>query len=579
LILKKSIVWFLIATIALYASLPAGIDQIISQSGIPKKDISIYVKEAGTSRREVASLNADTVRTPASVIKVLTTYAAVLKLGFDYRWPTKFYTTGKIRNGVLGGDLLVKGFGDPTLSDKDLEDIVAHISAKGIRKINGNIVIDRSYFKVGSKDNSGFDRHTYSPYNAMPDAMMFNERVSTICITPRQNSVTKKTPDESYRIVNHLKRVNKPCRGRYSWPSFKVDKSQSTTTVLLKGPISKRCGTRKLCQVITKPYKTFYYALKDALKQNGIDVKGGFRLHKIPNNASELFTHYSKPLEKIISKTAKKSNNLYARQILLSLGAKMYGAPATVKKGRLAVEYILKSQGALKGGKLYIDNGCGLSRSSKLTARLLAGMYDHAYSKYGQRWMQTLSIAGVDGTIRKRFRGTAVSKRAWMKTGTLKRVKNIGGYVKSRSGSFYTAVILVNTTKGKWKAAQLQNNIIKWLVRYKGQKHKVEETVLQPAAVTPDKVPQSIVQAENNTYYIQLGSFVQTPGEEYFSRIADLGFPYIVKKEGVYKVLIGDYKSQKAARYALKKVKQKLNADAFIIVEKRAEAKKTQSVY
>jgi D-alanyl-D-alanine carboxypeptidase/D-alanyl-D-alanine-endopeptidase (penicillin-binding protein 4) len=96
-------------------------------------------------------------------------------------------------------------------------------------------------------------------------------------------------------------------------------------------------------------------------------------------------------------------------------------------------------------------------------------MYDNAYKRYGQRWMNTLSIAGVDGTIRKRFRGTVVKKRAWMKTGTLKRVKNIGGYVKSRSGRLYTVVILVNTKQGRWKAAKLQNDIMTWLVRYKGR--------------------------------------------------------------------------------------------------------------
>ena len=564
------------ATVWIYA-LPAGINQIIAKSGIPKKDISIYIKEAGNSNRVVASLNADTIRTPASVIKVLTTYAAVLKLGFDYRWPTKFYTTGRIRGGVLKGDLLVKGFGDPTLSDRDMDSIVGHIKAKGIRKITGNIVIDRSYFKVGTKDNSGFDRHTYSPYNAMPDAMMFNERVSTICVTPRQNSVTKQTPDGSYRVVNNLRLVNKPCRGRYSWPSFKVDKSQGTPTVLLKGPISRNCGTRKLCQVITKPYKTFYYALKDALKQNGISVNGGFRLNRIPDNAKELFTHYSGPLEKIISKTAKKSNNLYARQILLLLGAKMYGAPSTLQKGRQAVEYILKSRGALNGRKLYIDNGCGLSRTSKLTARLLAQIYDHAYSKYGQRWMNTLSIAGVDGTIRKRFRGTVVRKRAWMKTGTLKRVKNIGGYVKSRKGRFYTVVILVNTKQGNWRASQLQNNIIKWLVNYKGRgvavkpsyrpDHSARNSVVERKSVKPGPSAAS--------YYIQAGSFTHAPTEAYLSQMGSLGFPYRVENDGSYKVLIGPYSTERSARDALKRVRSSLNREAFLTQNSSREKRET----
>ena len=100
---------YLILSVWLYA-LPQTINEEIRKSGIAKKDISIYIKEAGRGGKVVASLNAHKTRTPASVIKVLTTYAAVLKLGFNYRWPTKFYTTGRLQNGVLQGDLLIKGF-------------------------------------------------------------------------------------------------------------------------------------------------------------------------------------------------------------------------------------------------------------------------------------------------------------------------------------------------------------------------------------------------------------------------------------------------------------------------------------
>lgn len=566
--MKKSIIWFFALTMWIYA-LPAGISKIISQSGIPAKDISIYIKEAGNSNRVLASLNADTARTPASVIKVLTTYAAVLKLGFDYRWPTKFYTTGKIKGGILRGDLLVKGFGDPTLSDKDLDGIVTKIKARGIRQIMGNIVIDRSYFKVTTRDNSGFDEHTYSPYNAMPDAMMFNERISTICVSPKHNSVTKKVADNSYTIVNHLQPVNKPCRGRYSWPSFKVDKSQGTPSVLLKGPISKHCGTRNLCQVITKPYKSFYYALKDALQKSGVSVKGSLRLKKVPAGAKVLFTHYSKPLEKIIAKTAKKSNNLYARQILLTLGAKMYGAPSTLDKGRNAVAYILKSRGALTSSVLHIDNGCGLSRTSRLSAKLLADMFDHAYIRYGQRWMNTLSIAGVDGTIRRRFRGTVVRKRAWMKTGTLKRVKNIGGYVKSRTGRLYTVVILVNTRQGRWKAAQLQNNIIKWLVMYKGRGSIPRKSTQSLGAVSQNSTVKysAGVQHLQARYYIQAGSFDKVPAAVYLKKIKTSGFSYTVQNGLKYKVLIGPYSKEKRARAVLEKVRSDINGKAFLIAE------------
>ena len=569
----RSLGLFFVLSLWLFA-LPQAINEHIRKSGISKKDISIYIKEAGVRGKVVASLNAGKTRTPASVIKVLSTYAAVLKLGFNYRWQTKFYTTGTLRNGVLHGDLLIKGFGDPTLHDKDLAKIVSYIKAEGIRKVQGNIVIDRTYFKVGNRDSSGFDENPYSAYNAMPDAMMFNERVSTVCVNPKANSVYKKNADGSYKVINKLKRVNKPCRGRYSWPGVKIDKSEVMPKVILKGKISKRCGKRNICKVLTKPYKSFYYALKDTLKQEGVSVSGHMKLRKIPQNATELFTYYSDSLEKIISKTAKKSNNLYARHLLLLLGAKTYGAPATLQKGRDAVVKILSAKGALGTGVLRIDNGSGLSRVAKLNARLLATMFDNAYDRYAQRWMNTLSIAGIDGTIKRRFRGTVVRNRAWMKTGTLRRVKNIGGYVKNRAGKRYTVVILVNSTKAKYRGAKLQNEIIKWLVRGMARptvKSKSKLIVKKKAKHNSIKKRSNRVKKRTTPkstsrkyYYVQVGSFKAKPTQKYLRKISKLGLPYKVKKTNIYKVLVGPYKKESTARKILPKVKQKLNRSAFI---------------
>ncbi len=460
----RIILIYIILSISLYAT-PKSIENYIKKSGLKKSEVSIYIKEVGRGGGVVASVNSDTMRIPASVIKVLSTYASVLKLGFNYRWETRFYTTGKIRNGVLYGHLIIKGFGDPTLDDADLKRIVSRIKSNGIREIKGSIVIDRSYFNVGNRDNSGFDKNIYSAYNAMPDAMMFNERISTVYLNPKNNTTRRKNNDRSYRVVNNLKIVNKPCRGRYSWPGVKISKSKSIPTMILQGKISKRCGRQTISKVITKPYKSFYYALKSKLKQKGINVTGGLKLTKVPSSAKLLFTHYANTLEDIVSVTSKKSNNLYARHLMLLLGAKVYGAPATVSKGRKAINYILNINGALSRYMPKIDNGCGLSRKSKISAKMLSDILDNAYERYGQRWLNTLSIGGVDGTIKRRFRGTVVKNRAWMKTGTVNRVKNISGYVKDKSGRLYTVVILVNSPKSRYNGSLLQNNIIKWLVK------------------------------------------------------------------------------------------------------------------
>jgi len=559
----KFIIWgYFLLTLSIYA-LPQAINTFIKKSTIPPKDISIYIKEVGENGRVIVSHNATKTKTPASVIKVLSTYAAVLKLGFDYRFPTKFYITGVLRNGVLNGDLIVKGFGDPTLKSRDLNDIVSNISSRGIRKITGNLVIDRSFFRVGTKNSSGFDEHPYSAYNAMPDAMMFNERVSTICVKPKQNAVSKKDADGSYEVINQLQTVNKPCRGRYSWPGVKIDNKKVQPRVFLKGKVSNRCGQQNICKVVTKPYLSFYYALKDKLKKEGISVEGNMRLRKVPQNAKFLFTHYSDSLENIVSKTAKKSNNLYARHLLLFLGAHVYGAPATVDKGRRAVESILKQKGALSAGTLKIDNGSGLSRTAKLSAKILADMYDNAYTRYGQRWLNTLSIAGVDGTIKKRFRGTVVKNRAWMKTGTLKRTKNIGGYVKSKSGQLYEVVILVQSNRGNWRASGLENQVIKWLVGYKGSGKSIpskSHMAVNSKHITT--IPLASIKDEK--YYVQAGAFLEMPTKAYLQRIENLGLLYKVRYSIKHKVLVGPYAKEEDARKVLIQIRKEINPKAFL---------------
>ena len=201
------------------------------------------------------------------------------------------------------------------------------------------------------------------------------------------------------------------------------------------------------------------------MQKKGIKFHGGLQLANTPDGSRLLFVHYSKPLLSIISKTNKKSNNLYARHLLLLLGAKRYNAPSTEEKGRMAIDQILGNLNLLQSGSMYLDNGSGLSRKSRIRARELSGIIQSANKKYGSKWRKTLSIAGKDGTIRKRFAKTVAKGRAWMKTGTLKDAKNIAGYVKAKSsGNLYSVVIMYNGYE-KWKGSALQNQIINWLAK------------------------------------------------------------------------------------------------------------------
>ena len=450
----------------LYATvLPDDLAYEISDIPLNKNHYSIHI-QAINSNFPLVSWYTHTKRTPASVMKLLTTYSSLLKLGFNYRWETKFFYTGSLKQGVLRGDLYVKASGDPILKTDDINEIVSQVRSLGIRKIQGNIIIDRTLFKVASRNNSGFDKNVYSPYNAMPDAIMFNKRKSTFYVTPQRKraKITKDVPDSSYKIVNRLRMVNGTCRRGRSWPKVRIQTNSSArSTVFLTGKLSRRCGTRTICKVISMPHRTFYYALKDGLSDVGIKMTGTLKLRKVPRKAKHLFSHYSEPLESVISTITKKSDNLMARQLMLTMGAVNYAPPSTLYKSRQAIEHTLNQYHILEKGKTLISNGSGLSRSAKITAKSLANLLDHAAKHYGQRWMNTLSIAGIDGTIKRRFLNSSVYGRAWMKTGTIKGVKNIAGYVEGASGQRYVVVVLVNDKYSHKYGALLANKVIEWV--------------------------------------------------------------------------------------------------------------------
>ena len=558
-------------TLSLAEILPSAIKATINKHKFNRNNIAIYIKETGKNK-VVASLNIDKAMLPASVIKVYSAYAVLLELGYDYRWPTKFYYTGKLRNGVLHGNLVVKGFGDPTLRTADIPGIVAAIKAKGIKKIKGNIVIDRSYFTVPKRDSSHFDKNIYSAYNAMPDALMFNQHLSKFTIGPTKgrHQIKKYIPGESYQVVNKIQTVSGSCKGSRSWPNIRVNHTTETPTLVVSGKLSKHWKKRTYTYIITKSYKEFYAAFKRQIKRSGISYSGRMRVGKLPAGAKILYTHYSAPLEKIISVTAKKSNNLFARHLLLTLGAKIYGPPANLDKGRRAITQILNRYRLLDTPRCHIDNGCGLSRISKITARSMARVLDHAYKGYGKRWMNTLSIAGTDGTIRRRFQNTRVKNRAWMKTGTLNNAKNIVGYVKSRSGKLYTVVILTNGKRARWHGANLENDIIKWLVSYSGsgvsggpdpmrERLKVKDKMLWGDSVTSSSsrgIDSAAVASRG--YFVQVGSFGTSPSEAFLGKLRNGGFAYrIVNAGNLFKVLVGPYADRSQANKALATIKKK----------------------
>jgi len=454
----------LILTMGMSAALPEAISSMLSRNKIDPSTVSLLVQEI-KSGRVIASQTPNQSRTPASVMKILTTYSALVDLGTSFRWPTKFYYTGRFSGGVIRGDLAVEAFGDPTLTTRDVKRIVKRFKRLGVRRITGNLIIDRTFFADNGKVTSGFDRNRYSEYNAMPDAMMIDDHLSRMIVRPRNGAiaVSKAIPGDAYDLVNHLKPTSQACKGKNSWPYVGINAKGSRPVVVFSGTLSTHCPKRTISKLLTRPYVSFYHAIVSAFKQEGIAFDGKMVLTRVPRMARALMVHRSRSLLKIVAKTNKKSNNLYARHIFLLLGAQHKGAPATEAKGAQAVRGVLSARG-IWNDRIRIHNGCGLSRSAKVTASALVTVLKDAYGTYGKKWLNALSIAGKDGTIKRRFKRSVAKGRAWMKTGTLNNAKNIAGYVRGKSGKYYALAILYNGRE-KWKGSTLQNQIIEWLAR------------------------------------------------------------------------------------------------------------------
>jgi len=266
----KYLVAILFIVNSLYAQLPQSIEDFIYKDKIDKNNLSILITEHSTGE-VVASLNAYTPRVPASVAKIATTYAALLEFGKNFKWPTQIYYTGSLKRAVLNGDLIVKAYGDPTLNAKDLKAFANKIRSYGIKEISGNLIIDRSFFNNSKKISSGFDKNFVSEYNAMPDALMYNDHLNYIRVAPTSRGVvaTRLYGDRGFRLINHIKMVNASCRGRNSWPKVKFIRDNGSVAVELSGTLSKRCRPITIKKVLSKPYVSFYYSFMDYLNKEG----------------------------------------------------------------------------------------------------------------------------------------------------------------------------------------------------------------------------------------------------------------------------------------------------------------------
>lgn len=445
-------------------TLPPAVTRVMARMGVPAEHVSIHVRDANTDK-PVIDLNGDQPRSPASTIKVLTTFAALDLLGPSYTWKTRAYRVGKLTDGVLAGDLVLVGGGDPYMTSERWWNFVQSLRAQGVTRIDGDLIIDNSYFAPGNGTRGDFDDKPWRSYNVLPDALMVNFQTSHFTLRP---SAQRSRPQISVNplpanlvIDNRVAAAAGQCRGAHVTFNAAVD---DPATLVVGGTLPVACGTYSISRAIMDAPDYAYGTFRTLWTQSGGTIGGSFKIGPLPAGATLVLDYDSLPLPEIIRLVNKFSNNLMARHLLLTLGAEKFGAPATTENGSEAIRQWLASRDIRMPG-FVLDNGSGLSRKERITARGLADVLDLAWhSPFMPEFAASLPLSATDGTLRNRFSSPGMQGRLRMKTGRIDDVSGLAGFVNAASGRTYVTVILVNHPGAQHGAGEaIQSELVRWV--------------------------------------------------------------------------------------------------------------------
>lgn len=426
---------------------------------MPPSAVAVYVQDVD-ARMPRASFNADKPMNPASVMKLVTTYAALELLGPAFTWKTEAFALGPIKDGVLEGDLALKGYGDPKLGFEQFWLLLRQLRARGLRDIHGDLVLDRSHFEADNHDPARFDGEPLRPYNVGPDALLLNFKSIRLAFVPdaekKAVAVYAEPAPAQLDLVNLVKLTDAAC-GNAWYEGVRMDlvHAGAAARLILTGTYPAACG-EKSRHVAALDHPQFVAGVfRQLWAELGGKFSGGLREGTVPAGARLLARSESPSLAEAVREINKHSNNVMARQLYLTLGAESAKRPGRGADAEAAIRTWL-AQKELRMPELVIENGAGLSRSDRIGAESLGRLLAAAFaSPVMPEFVTSLPLAGIDGTMRKRLNHNGVAGQAHVKTGYLDSVRALAGYVLDRRGRRVIVVFLANhPNAGATKAAQ-----------------------------------------------------------------------------------------------------------------------------
>ena len=472
----KSLRHFVIATLLLPAALPAfsaptntvlpaNVQKALKAGKIGNDSLSLVTLPM-TGSGTPTIINADVSVNPASTMKLITTYAALELLGPTYQWKTEFYADGPLKDGVINGNLYLKGGGDPKLNMEKLWLLMRDLRANGVQKITGDLVLDRSHFiqpQLPVFDDDGKDDN--KPFLVTPDSLLVNLKAVRMITRAEDGkvSVMMEPPLTNVRIDNRIKYLGKgKCVGDVRFnPVTEFD----GTTLVVTGQLNEGCNTQSYLSLLDHAGYAAG-AVRAIWQELGGSIMGKDRTGDVPKSATLLARAFSPDLTEIIRDINKYSNNTMARQLLLSLGAEFRNSADgdDAKAAQRVIRQWLAKKG-ITASHLVMENGSGLSRAERVSAREMAAILQTAWKgPYAAEFISSLPIVGMDGTMRKRLKRSPVYGEGHIKTGTLNTVRAIAGFSRDAKGDTWAVVAILNDPR-PWGASSILDQVLLDLYR------------------------------------------------------------------------------------------------------------------
>ena len=529
------------ATLALQRDLT----QLIAGAGLLGSEWGVLVVSLDQGDTLFAR-GADLMLIPASNMKLFTSAAALYYLGPDFRYNTFLLATGPVEGGVLEGDLVLYGTGDPTISGRFGTQMSVWrafadtLRALGVREVRGRVIGDGSYF-AGAATGAGWKQdYMNASYAAPAGALSYAENIATLEIRPAAQagwrpSVRLVPGGDGMAIVNEATTV---ASGR---SSIHVTRAGYDGPITVRGRISRASGSLQRSIPVSDPARFAAAVLREALTENGITVTGGAEsvqtAEQSPVTGRSVFApafdaarplrvlalHNSPPLISILEIINKRSHNLMAEQALRTVGRVATGE-GSADAGARAILHLLDEATPGDPPPIAIHDGSGLSPLNRVTARSIVHLLTYmAGTPMWESYWQTLPEAGAPGGLR-RMQQTRAQGNLRAKTGTIDNVSALAGYVRAGNGERLAFAIIANHVASTWRAKRVEDAIGARLADFTrgGEFRLQEDPVDTVSARAPEPKPPAAQRATGRTHTIRKGDTLDAISRRYGVSVAEL---------------------------------------------------------